>query len=216
MPGLAASSLIFEKIKLPEDTFEIHLLEWIIPEKEETLVSYAKRMACAVQHKNSVLIGVSFGGILVQEMASFLELQKLIIISSIKSNSELPFRLKLAKSTKAYKLAPTNLLSNLDYLSKFVFADILKERIHLYKKYLTMSNKFYLDWSIEQVVSWNRTEIDLNVIHIHGEKDEVFPVKNIKNCILVKSGTHIMIINRYKWFNQNLPKIILGQYTQTE
>ena len=45
MPGLAASSAIFERINLPVDTFEIHLLEWFVPEKNESLQSYAKRMA---------------------------------------------------------------------------------------------------------------------------------------------------------------------------
>ena len=30
MPGLAASSIIFENIKLPEDTFEMHFLEWFV------------------------------------------------------------------------------------------------------------------------------------------------------------------------------------------
>ncbi len=32
MPGLAASSSIFERIELPKDTFEMHLLEWFLPE----------------------------------------------------------------------------------------------------------------------------------------------------------------------------------------
>ena len=209
MPGMAASSSIFEKIKLPEDVFEIHLLDWIMPEKTESLKKYAERMSKFVKHDKAVLIGVSFGGILVQEMAQFLELRKVIIISSVKSNKELPSRMKIAKTTKAYKLIPTSLLSNVDALTKYAFGTMVKERMNLYKKYLTMSDKVYLDWAIEQVVCWERTVVDDNVIHIHGDNDSVFPVQNIKNNINVKAGTHIMIINRYKWFNENLPDIIL-------
>ncbi|MBC7494509.1 MAG: alpha/beta hydrolase, partial [Flavobacterium sp.] len=55
---------------------------------------------------------------------------------------------------------------------------------------------------------WNRTTIDPNVIHIHGDADEVFPVKNIKNFINIKGGTHMMILNRFRWFNQHLPELI--------
>ena len=33
MPGLAASTTIFERIHLPEDIFEIFFLEWVIPIK---------------------------------------------------------------------------------------------------------------------------------------------------------------------------------------
>ena len=50
MPGLAASATIFERIDLPKDTFEIHLLEWFVPEKLENLQEYAKRMAKNVKH----------------------------------------------------------------------------------------------------------------------------------------------------------------------
>lgn len=210
MPGMAASSTIFERIELPADTFEIILLEWVLPEPKESLQNYAKRMAENVKHKDAVLIGVSFGGILVQEMAQFLTLKKLIIISSVKSNTELPRRMKIAKTTKAYKLLPTSLLKDIEKFVKYAFGNKLKQRLQLYEKYLHMRNKVYLDWAIEQMICWNRIQIDINVIHIHGDADEVFPSKNIQQFINVKEGTHMMILNRYKWFNSNLPLIILG------
>ncbi|MES2811746.1 MAG: alpha/beta hydrolase [Bacteroidota bacterium] len=209
MPGMAASSSIFERIKLPEEFFEVHLLEWFMPEKKETLQDYAKRMAEKVKHKEVVLVGVSFGGILVQEMAQFVNSKKVIIISSVKSNKELPRRMKIAKTTKAYKILPTSLLQNVESLVKYAFGDVIKSRLKLYETFLSMRDKQYLDWAIEQVVCWERNEIDENVIHIHGDADEVFPVKNIKEYINVKGGTHIMILNRFRWFNSNLPEIIL-------
>lgn len=211
MPGLAASSSIFERIDLPKDTFEIHLLEWFMPEKHESLQSYAKRMSEKVIHDNAVLIGVSFGGILVQEMAQFLNLRKLIIVSSVKSNHELPRRMKIAKTTKAYKLLPTGLLQDVEKLVKYAFGDVMKQKLKLYEQFLHMRNKEYLDWAIEQVICWDRVKIDPNVIHIHGDADEVFPAKNIKNYSNVKGGTHIMILNRYRWFNQHLPNVILEE-----
>ena len=69
MPGMAANPTIFEYIKLPEDRFKIYWLSWKIPLKNETLQEYAKRMCDDVKHDNPVLLGVSFGGILVQEMS---------------------------------------------------------------------------------------------------------------------------------------------------
>jgi esterase/lipase len=209
MPGLAASSLIFERIKLPTDQFETHLLDWFMPLPSQSLEDYAKQMAEKVTHQNPVLIGVSFGGVLVQEMSKFLKPKKVIIISSVKSNKELPQRMKIAKTTKAYKLFPTGLAQNLEVLSKFAFGSVIKQRLKLYEKYMSMRDKAYLDWSIEQIINWSRVEADPEVIHIHGDADEVFPVKNIKNYIPVKGATHIMILSRFKWFNANLPEIIL-------
>ena len=214
MPGLAASSSIFERIVLPSDTFEMVLLEWELPLENETLSSYAQRISSKVTLENPVLVGVSFGGILVQEMAKFLNVRNVIIISSVKSNLEFPITLKLAKTTEAYKLLPTNLISNIENLAKFSFGEKVNQRLKLYQKFLAVRDKKYLDWAIEKIILWDRLEIDPNVIHIHGDADEVFPIKNIINCIVVKGGTHIMILTKYKWMNVNLPKIILGLGTE--
>lgn len=209
MPGLAASAQIFERIVLPDGVFEKLLLEWEIPLDHETLGQYAKRMANKITHPNPVLIGVSFGGILVQEMAQFITARKIIIISSIKTNLEFPLRMKVAKTTKAYKLIPTALFSNIESLSQFSFGEKINQRLKLYEKFLRVRDKRYLDWAVEQVILWERTVADDAVIHIHGDQDDVFPIKNIQNCIVVKGGTHVMILTKFKWLNENLPKIIL-------
>lgn len=209
MPGLAASSAIFERIVLPENSFEMILLEWEIPLDNETLVQYAKRMTQKITHLNPVLIGVSFGGILVQEMAKFIAARKVIIISSVKTNLEFPRRMKVAKTTKAYKLIPTALIGNIENLSSFSFGKKINQRLKLYEKFLRIRDKRYLDWAVEQIILWERTVADENVIHIHGDEDDVFPIKNIQHCIVVKGGTHVMILAKYKWLNENLPKIIL-------
>jgi len=210
MPGMAANSSIFEHIQLPDNDFKMHFLEWIIPTKRESLVSYARRMVLKIEYPNVVLIGVSFGGVLVQEMSKQINLRKLIIISSVKSKYELPRKMNIAKATKAYKLLPTQFVSNIEALAKYAFGDSIKKRVELYQKYLSVSNKYYLNWAIQNMVCWEQEIVIPEIIHIHGDNDSVFPIKNISNCIIIKGGTHIMIINKYKWFNENLPKLIIG------
>ena len=208
MPGLAASSKIFENIKLPADEFEMIMLEWFVPLNNESLEEYALRMTKNIKHENPVLIGVSFGGILVQEMSKFIKVRKTIIVSSVKSNKEFPRRMKIAKTTMAYKLIPTQLLSNVEALAKYAFGETVTKRLALYEKYLQMRDKKYLDWAIENVILWKNDKADDKVVHIQGMDDEIFPIKYITNCIPIKGGTHIMIINKYKWLNENLPSII--------
>ncbi len=208
MPGMAANPTIFEHIHLPEDDYKIHWLEWQIPNKNETFEAYAKRMCKFIEHDNAVLLGVSFGGMLVQEMSKFLNLKKLFVVSSVKSHHELPKRLKLLKITKAYRILPTSLIGNIDLLAKYAFGETIKKRVDLYKKYLSVSDKVYLDWAIKQVVCWEQKEPHPDAIYIHGDKDIVFPHSCGGNCIVIEGGTHIMVINKYKWFNENLPKLI--------
>ena len=188
---------------------KIHWLEWIIPHKNESLSDYAKRMVLKIEHEHVVLLGVSFGGVLVQEMSKHITLRKLILVSTVKTKYEMPKRMKVIRLTKAYKVLPTSLASNIDLLAKYAFGNTIKKRVALYKRYLSVSDKRYLDWAITQMVCWNQEEPIAGCLHIHGDKDMVFPNHNIKNCITIKGGTHVMIINKYKWFNENLPQLIL-------
>ncbi len=199
VPGLAASSKIFEFLTFDDNKFSIHHLEWLLPNNpKEPLEDYAYRMSLLVKQQNAVLVGVSFGGILVQEMSKFLNPKKVIIISSVKSYTELPNHLKLIKQTNAYKLFPVKAIKNIEEFSKFVFGDFAKKRVELYKKYLSVRNETYLKWAIYNVLYWKQFEPRNTIIHIHGENDAVFPIKNIQNCIEVKQGTHVMIINKAK------------------
>lgn len=209
MPGMAANPSIFDQIELPGETFEKHFLDWSIPDKNSSLEDYALKMSGLVKHEDAVLIGVSFGGILVQEMAKHIKVAKVIIISSVKSNLELPKRMIFAKYTKVHKLLPTGLVNNMELLAKYAFGETVPKRLALYEQYLSVRDKYYLDWSIDAIVNWKQTKHAKNIVHIHGENDPVFPIGHIKDCIRVKNGTHTMIIHRSKWFNEHLPTIIL-------
>ncbi len=209
IPGMGANTKIFEYIKLPENDYVMHFIEWELPERKESLSDYAFRMTKKITHEKPILFGVSFGGILVQEMSKFVEVKKVVVVSSVLHETEFPKRMKFAKMTKAYKLVPTQLFSDVEKLAKYAFGETAVNRVDLYKKYMSISDKKYLDWAIENIINWKQSQSIDNIIHIHGSNDKVFPIENIKgNVIKVKNGTHVMIINKYKWFNENLPKLL--------
>ncbi len=210
MPGMATGPSIFRRIKLPEESFECIYLEWFLPSKEMSLTQYAEMLSKKIRRPNPVLIGVSLGGILMQEIAELIPVRKVIIISSIKDESELPRRYVLARRTKVYKLLPTGIVNRLDLLAKYAFGKAVRKRLKLYEEYLTIRDKDYLDWCIDKIVNWKKKPSNLKIVHIQGSKDPVFPVKYIQDYIEVKNGTHAMIIYRYNWFNERLPTIILS------
>ncbi|MGK0294285.1 MAG: pimeloyl-ACP methyl ester carboxylesterase [Ulvibacter sp.] len=196
VPGLAAGKEIFRNILLPKTQYQTNVLEWLIPAKNEALSTYSARMASLVKEPNAVLVGVSFGGVIAQEMSVFLDLRRLIIISSIKTRNELPQRLKIAAKTLVYKLVPTSLVLSTSDLTKFAIGPKTAKRLKLYQEYLHVRDKRYLDWAIEQMVTWKRNEEIEGVVHLHGDSDLIFPIKNISNCIQIKGGTHIMLLNK--------------------
>lgn len=203
MPGLAAGPEIFYKLSLDPTLYELHYLKWKKPlGMEEPITDYAKRMICEIKHKKSVLIGVSFGGIIVQEMSKFIDTEKIIIISSIKSTSELPKRYKIAGKSKIYKLFPTQIVTNFENYSRFFIGKSLEKKAKMYKKYLSVRGKDYIKWSIRNVVYWRQDTPLENIVHIHGTDDNIFPLKRIKNCIKIEHGNHSMIILKAKQISQ--------------
>ena len=132
MPGMAASPRIFEFISLP-DEFEVIKLSWMTPKKRENLNAYAQRMCGRITHKNPVLLGVSFGGILVQEMAKIIACRQVIVVSSVKTKMELSRSMKLAKKTGAHKLLPTQWIKSLESLALFVFGPSIRPKVEAYQ-----------------------------------------------------------------------------------
>ena len=96
LPGLAANSSIFKHIQLDTNIFEMHFLEWMIPFDDESISEYAIRFCKNINHENAILVGVSFGGIVAQEMNLVYDFKKIIIISSVKARHELPLHLQSA------------------------------------------------------------------------------------------------------------------------
>lgn len=216
MPGMAANPTIFENIKLDDSRFEIHWLSWKDPLKNESIQDYARRMCAEIKHENPVIIGVSFGGVLVQEIAKLLTVKRLIIISSVKQTSEIPKHMLLAKDTGVYKYLPFGLINYIEQIEKLPVGNLIHKRLKLYKQYLSVNDKIYLDWAVKQMLCWEQAQPMKGIIHIHGDQDKVFPIKNIETCITVPDGTHLMILNRFRWFNENLPQIITNGILKTK
>jgi pimeloyl-ACP methyl ester carboxylesterase len=210
MPGMAASPKIFEYLEFP-DTITVKHLSWIPPKPDESISSYAQRMSQRVVETNVVLLGVSFGGVLVQEMAQFINCKKIILVSSVKSPDELSLPMKLAQKTQAHKLLPTQWIKNLETLALFVFGSRIQKRVALYQKYLSERDPVYLNWAIDRIVHWGGCTVQVPLVHIHGKQDTVFPIKNITPPVMEIEGGHAMIINKKTWFNKHLPNIILAK-----
>jgi len=217
MPGLAANSVIFENLKLSDNKYKLHRLDWIKPKKKEEILSFCKRISKKIVHKNPILLGVSFGGIIMQEIDRFIDVKKLIIVSSVKSENEFPKVFKIARDYKLMNYLESNNVLQLGMFDNIIKFSLKLKANKLYKgidraeRYLTERDQEYLEWAVKNLLNWKQKKIRPDLIHIHGDNDKVFPIENIKDCIIIKGGGHEMIIDRAKWFNENLIKLIEGK-----
>lgn len=197
IPGTAANSKIFDRIQLPENLVQTHCVHWILPKNSnETIQSYCRRLTSQIKHKNPVLVGVSFGGIIAQELAKIIPHEQVIIISSIKSKHELSPQLKFIKKWHLHRLAPIHLIPLTEWLLVKASKKKLQKQLEAYKTYLSFRAPLYLRWAIKNVLFWEQEKNAEKLIHIHGDNDFIFPLQHIKKDITIANGTHLMIVTQ--------------------
>jgi hypothetical protein len=85
--GLGADHRVFQHLYL---NAEIHVLNWDKPHLKESLSDYSLRMSHQIETGfEGWLIGVSFGGIVAQEIAKIRSV-KVMLISSVAYVNEIP------------------------------------------------------------------------------------------------------------------------------
>ncbi len=193
--GLGADKRVFVNLKI-DHPFQKHI-EWEIPNKNESLQNYCKRLIAQIDlNSEIILIGVSFGGVIAQEISKIISVKKTIIVSSIKNKKEMDWQLQWVSKTNIYKLFPPKLLKFLNKLTAdYYFGIKSKEESKLLKQIIEDTNVLFSDWAIHQLMKWDNTS-SIPLLHIHGTKDKIFPTAKIKNYTPIENGGHLMILNK--------------------
>ena len=206
--GLGADTRLYNNIDLP-DGYEVIPVDWIEPHQTDTLKTYAQKLIYQYNITDrSIVIGTSLGGILAIEISKIVRLNKVVIISSIKTSGEAPGYFKLFRNLPVFKLLPGKIFTSVGFIIKPIFGKMTDADAWLLNDMIKNSSPVFMKWAMGAVLKWESNEFLPNVYHIHGDKDLVFPYKNINNAILVKGGTHIMVYNRPKEINKLIKNIL--------
>jgi len=207
IPGLGADCRIYNNIDLNDN--EVICVDWIEPHKTDTLSTYAQKL---IYHyhitQNSVIIGNSLGGMIAVEIAKIIPVAKVIQISSIKTVDEAPWYFGLLRVIPFYKPIPGKAFTGMEFLIKPFFGHMNEADNWLFVDMLKKTSPVFLKWAMDAILKWDNTVIPKNVFQITGDKDLVFSYKRIKDAIIIKGGTHIMIFERAKEVNKILKKLL--------
>jgi len=199
MPGLGYDCRIFNRLDLVG--FDVIKLNWIEPKPNEKIHDYAQRLFFKVGKLNEkiIFIGHSLGGIVAQEIASVNDIEKIVLISSIKSRKELPLTFKLVKPfrldrffTKQISIKTINFWGNNHGFES-------EEDRNLFKSMVGNQTNSYLQWALRELSGWHepKNSYETQIIHIHGTKDKTLPYKLVKNPdFTIKKGSHICVLKR--------------------
>jgi len=205
--GLGADKKVFQKIRLPQG-YEPVYLDWIPPQKEESLTDYARRFSLLIKNDDAfILIGLSFGGMLATEIARLRKPLKTIIISSIASSDELPWYFKRAGSFGLHKYVPIKLLGAATVLKNMMGAASREDKAIIYH-YAKFADPDLIRWSMNAIINWQQHERLPGVIHLHGSNDHMLPIKFTHPDYIIKNGGHLMVFNKAEEVNRVLGEVL--------
>ena len=204
--GFGADERVFSKLDFGDHS--IHFISWLTPVKKESIEEYAKRMSEKIQHENPILTGLSFGGIMSIEIAKIIKTHKIILISSVKSFHEIPLWMRLAGKSKLNKFFPLKSFRIFEPIQNYNLGIENVDELKLVREYRRNIGQQYTDWAIHQILYWKNERQPENLIQIHGGKDHIFPIKNIKADYIIPDGGHFMIMNRSEKVNGIVKRLL--------
>jgi len=208
--GLAADSRVFKNIRLPEGYEMVHL-DWMAPRLHETLGEYALRMAERIDTRQPfALLGLSFGGMLVTEIAKKYSPVKTILISSVPAYGQLPWYFHVAGRLGLQKLIPVALVKKAALMKRLFTAETSEDK-QMLRVLIKDSDNHFIYWAMDAILRWRGEGAPFSYIHIHGTRDEVLPVRFTAPTHPIPKAGHLMVMNRAGELNA-----IISEYLQGE
>jgi len=204
--GLGTDERIFSKLR--PVGYSLKYIPQLLPDSEETIGAYAARLAKFIKEDNAILLGVSFGGILAIEIAKIKPLQKLIIVSGIKSSKELPRWMKVVGTLKLNRVLPVRSYKFTERIDNNRLGITTEEEKELARALRQAADKAHMEWGVNEIFNWRNNWIPDYVFHIHGDKDRIFPVTKVNADYIIKGATHLLVYNRADEVNKCIRKIL--------
>jgi pimeloyl-ACP methyl ester carboxylesterase len=189
---------MFQRIHFPDDV-DVHFLRWEKPLKNESLDHYTDRLLEKFDlSKPIVLFGLSFGGVVMQEIAKKINPECTIIISSLSGSREMPWYFKLIGALRLHRILPLRLVKSMRSFARKLFGATTNETKKLLEQYSKQADIDLLKWSINQILSWRSEKPPAKFFHIHGSNDHLLPLKNKNVNAIIKGGGHFMVYEQAK------------------
>lgn len=188
LPGMNGRTSLYDSLR-PHFS-DLLTPEWIEPEHNEPLTSYAARLAEQLKPELPFTLGgTSFGGIVAREVAGELGLDSCLLISTVRTPQELPPWWELLRPYAAR--GEEGLLE----AGQNPPPDAPSHAVARWKR-LTPPNARFLRWAATAVLNWQPSPAAQAVPtrHLHGDKDDVFPIELVSPDEIIVGGGHVLPI----------------------
>ena len=201
--GLGADGRIFSQLNLDH---EIVPIQWLEPEKNETLPEYALRLTDQIDTNEPFsLLGVSFGGMLVSEIIKTLDPVHVILISSAATRFELPWMAAVSRRLAIHEVLPARIYKPPTWVAYIGFPTDQSQR-QVAKGIIRDTDYRFVKWALGAIVHWDNEQIPQNVCHFHGRLDPILPLKRRMNAQVIGTG-HFIILRHAEEISKRINRL---------
>jgi len=211
MPGMGASPAIFKGLRFPDEYRPVYM-EWLMPEADEELAAYTLRLIrrYAIE-ENALLLGMSFGGVIIHEIAKQIGAGKLIFVSTVKTHEEFPPWYAWGRRLRIWRWLPYKLITNPARTARLFPKGKIRKRLMLWEQYMAIRDKQYFTWAMQSILNWQSPMPRWPYLHIHGSRDHIFPMRYLKGEIFPIPGAgHLAVMTHPK----KVSKLIAAHLTE--
>ncbi len=196
IPGLGADHRIFDKLLVGVPQRHAH--DWPRMAPGSSLRHFAEALAERIDmHRPHVLIGMSMGGMVVQEMASITRPERVAIISSWKGPQEMPLPIRSLRGTHPERVLTREVLKRLMPMIRWQMGVEGYEEQALLGSFIDTHTIEQLKVQVAAVLDWKGPATPVvGLVHIHGDQDRLMPLGPIRGAHVVPGGTHFMVYSK--------------------
>jgi len=207
--GIGADERLFNYIQLPAK-YEVVHIPWIPSLPGETLAAYGRRLFLPYNADEPfALVGLSLGGIVSVEIAKLFNPVCTILLSSVPAASRLPSYYRLIRKLRVHRLMPPTLWK-ITAIAKHYLT--MKGRVNkrLMRSVIWEGDTRFIHWGINAVLEWDNEVIPQPLYHIHGTRDEVFPIRCARPTHVLPKAGHMAVFSHAETINAILPTLLQG------
>lgn len=210
LPGFALDPEIFSKLEISGN---LHFMSWLDPLQDEKLEAYAERMIANYKiqsGENTVLIGHSFGGMVVQIIASLLEVELVILLASVKSADEKPLSFKMIPVLPYQRWFSKAMVTQSVGIWGRFHGYNTPEKVAAFQDMVNNKSDYYMQWSLQQILDWEAPKFSAKLVHLHGDQDKTFFINRIKEPIIISGGHHLLPLQKPKEVSKIINEVLMG------
>jgi pimeloyl-ACP methyl ester carboxylesterase len=194
----------------------MEVIEWIPHERAETLAPYAARLAATITGTGPVVLGgISFGGhvalAMVPHLLTRLDVRAVVLIAA--SLSPRAIRPSLRALAWVAPFMPAALLHPIRQPlingGRWLLGPLTPNGKQVVRELARRVDTRFALWSYGAMVRWpGSPTASLPVLHIHGQKDRVIPLRAVSPQRVVPDAGHLVNVTHAPEVNAFLSQVI--------